>query len=97
MEKNMTKKYEQMIKDQLCSQFQYKSIMQLPKLEKICLNAGIGDATNDPKLLEAAANEMEQITGQKPVLTKSKKSIATFKLRENQPIGVKVTLRGEKM
>ena len=71
--------------------------MQTPRLEKICINAGIGDATNDPKLLEAAAAELEAITGQKPVLTRAKKAIATFKLRENQAIGAKVTLRGEKM
>jgi large subunit ribosomal protein L5 len=78
-------------------EFKYKSPMQVPTIEKIVINAGVGDATKDAKMIEAAFNEIQNITGQKPVLTKSKKAIATFKLRENQAIGVKVTLRGELM
>ena len=99
MEKTISKaqKYQAKIVEALKPQFNYTNIMQTPRLEKICINAGIGDATNDPKLLEAAAAELEAITGQKPVLTRAKKAIATFKLRENQAIGAKVTLRGEKM
>ena len=99
MEKTISKaqKYQAKIVEALKPQFNYTNIMQTPRLEKICINAGIGDATNDPNLLEAAAAELEAITGQKPVLTRAKKAIATFKLRENQAIGAKVTLRGEKM
>jgi large subunit ribosomal protein L5 len=96
MEK-LKNKYQRIIKDTLMSELQLKSVMQLPRLEKVVINAGIGDATQDAKFIEAAANEIMVITGQKPVLTKSKKAIATFKLRENQAIGVKVTLRGERM
>jgi large subunit ribosomal protein L5 len=93
----LKKKYEKVIHDALMDQFKFKSVMQIPRLEKVVINAGIGDAASDPKLIEAAANEIMLITGQKPILTKSKKAIATFKLRENQPIGVKVTIRGERM
>lgn len=94
---NKTKIYLDKIAKSLTEQFKYTNVMQVPRLEKICINAGIGDATSDAKLIEQAAKEIEQITGQKPVLTKAKKAIATFKVREGQPIGVKVTLRGEKM
>jgi large subunit ribosomal protein L5 len=97
MSLHLKTKYEKLIKDALFSQFKYKSVMQVPKLEKIVINAGVGDAAADVKFIEAMANEIQAITGQKPVLTKSKKAIATFKLRENQTIGVKVTLRGERM
>ena len=75
----------------------FKSIMQVPKVEKIVVNVGVGDATGNAKLLEESVKELTDIAGQKPVITKSKKSIATFKLRENQAIGTKVTLRGVKM
>jgi large subunit ribosomal protein L5 len=71
--------------------------MQLPKLERIVINAGVGDATKDAKMVESMFNEIESIACQKPIMTKAKKAIATFKLREGQNIGVKVTLRGEKM
>jgi large subunit ribosomal protein L5 len=74
-----------------------RSVMEVPKLEKIVINIGVGDATTNAKLLEESVRELTEITGQKPVITKSKKSIATFKLRENQAIGTKVTLRGIKM
>ena len=94
---NLKTKYNKFISEALMTEFKYKSIMQVPKLEKVIINAGVGDATNDAKLIEAMANEVELITGQKPILTKSKKAIATFKLREDQAIGVKVTLRGERM
>lgn len=75
----------------------YKSIMQVPKLEKIVINMGVGDATSNSKLLEAAVKDLEVIAGQKPVITKARKSIAGFKVREGQSIGCKVTLRGENM
>jgi large subunit ribosomal protein L5 len=92
-----SKIYKDKIAKAMMEEFKYTNIMQVPKLEKICINAGIGDATTDTKIIEQSAKEIEQITGQKPVLTKAKKAIATFKVREGQPIGVKVTLRGEKM
>ena len=81
----------------LMQKYNYTSVMQAPKLEKIVINIGVGDATTNSKLLDAAVNELELITGAKPVVTKAKKSIAGFKLREGQAIGCKVTLRGEKM
>lgn len=95
--KNLTKKYRDLISKAMMEQFNYKSVMQIPRLEKIVINSGVGDATNDAKLLELAFNEIMAITGQKPIKTKSKKAIATYKLRENQEIGVKVTLHGENM
>ena len=89
--------YNNEIKNNLMEKFGYKSIMQVPKLDKIVVNIGVGEASHDSKFLEAAAKDLEVITGQKPIITKAKKSIAGFKLREGQPIGVKVTLRGEAM
>ena len=89
--------YNNEIKNNLMEKFGYKSIMQVPKLDKVVVNIGVGDASHDSKFLEAALKDLEVITGQKPVVTKAKKSIAGFKLREGQPIGVKVTLRGEAM
>lgn len=77
--------------------YNYKNINQYPKLEKVSINMGIGLESSDAKLVEQAAHEIEMITGQKPVLTRAKKAIASFKVRENQPIGVMVTLRGERM
>jgi large subunit ribosomal protein L5 len=79
------------------SEYNYSSVMEIPKLEKIVINAGVGDATKDAKMVESMFAEIEAISCQKPIMTKSKKAIATFKLRENQNIGVKVTLRGTKM
>lgn len=93
----LKEKYTKEIIPSLQSKYQYKSIMEVPKLEKIVVNIGVGDATHNPKLLEAAMHELELITGQKPVATKAKKAIAGFKLREGQAIGCKVTLRGENM
>ena len=93
----LEKEYKTKIADELQKQFKYQNVMQIPKLEKVCINMGIGAEANDAKAVEQSAKEIEAITGQKPVLTKAKNAIATFKIRENQPIGVKVTLRGERM
>ena len=93
----LKEKYVNEIVPSLMQKYNYTSVMQLPKLEKIVINIGVGDATTNSKLLDAAVNELELITGAKPVVTKAKKSIAGFKLREGQAIGCKVTLRGEKM
>jgi large subunit ribosomal protein L5 len=81
----------------LMKRFSYTNPMQVPRLQKIVVNMGLGEAVSNPKLIESAVTEMAAITGQKPVVTRAKKSIATFKLREGMPIGVKVTLRREKM
>ena len=89
--------YNNEIKKNLMEKFNYSSVMQVPKLDKIVINIGVGEASHDSKFLEAAAKDLEIIAGQKPVITKAKKSIAGFKLREGQPIGVKVTLRGKNM
>ena len=93
----LKEKYVNEIVPSLTKKYNYKSVMQVPKLEKIVINIGVGDATTNSKLLDAAVNELELITGAKPVITKAKKSIAGFKLREGQAIGCKVTLRGERM
>ena len=90
-------KYNTEIVPSLKEKYNYKNVMEVPKLEKIVVNIGCGDATTNSKLLEAAMKDLEIITGQKPVATKAKKSIAGFKLREGQAIGCKVTLRGENM
>ena len=89
--------YYDEIVDALIKKFGYTNKMQVPKLDKIVLNMGIGEAKENVKILENAAKDMEAITGQKPVLTKAKNSVANFKIREGMPIGCKVTLRGEKM
>ena len=89
--------YNNEIKKNLMEKFGYSSVMQAPKLDKIVVNIGVGEASHDSKFLDAAAKDLEVITGQKPIITKAKKSIAGFKLREGQAIGVKVTLRGEAM
>ncbi|MBQ3023322.1 MAG: 50S ribosomal protein L5 [Clostridia bacterium] len=81
----------------LFKKFNYKSTMQIPKLDKIVINIGLGEAKENPKVIDAAMGDLAKITGQKPVVTKAKKSIANFKLRQGMSIGVKVTLRGEKM
>ncbi|MEY3431623.1 MAG: hypothetical protein RIS53_521, partial [Bacillota bacterium] len=90
-------KYVKEIRPSLFKSLKLSSIMEVPKVEKIVINVGVGDATGNSKLLEESVKELTDIAGQKPVITKSKKSIATFKLRENQAIGTKVTLRGVKM
>ncbi|MFC0212808.1 50S ribosomal protein L5 [Paenibacillus chartarius] len=81
----------------LMQKFSYTTVMQVPKIEKVVINMGVGEATGNSKLLDAAVEDMQKIAGQKPVITRAKKSIAGFKLRENMPIGVKVTLRGDRM
>lgn len=93
----LKEKYVSEIVPSLKDKYKYKSIMEVPKLDKIVVNVGVGDAAHNAKMLEAAMNELEAITGQKSVATKAKKAIAGFKLREGQAIGCKVTLRGEKM
>jgi large subunit ribosomal protein L5 len=90
-------RYKAEIVDNLKKQFQYTSVMQVPKLEKICINQGIGDAVSDKKMIESAVKEMTTITGQKAVPTYSTKDISNFKLRKGVAIGVRVTLRGDKM
>ena len=93
----LKEKYLNEVVPSLKAKHDYKSIMEVPKLEKIVINMGVGDATSNSKLLEAAVKDLEVIAGQKPVITKAKKSIAGFKVREGQSIGCKVTLRGENM
>ena len=93
----MRSKYDAEIAKAMTAKFGYKNVMQVPRIEKIVLNMGVGEATQDKKKVEQAAQEMELIAGQKPVVTKAKKSIAQFKLREGMPIGCKVTLRRERM
>lgn len=89
--------YKEQVAPALMQKFGYKSVMQIPKLEKIVVNIGVGDARENPKAIESAANDLAQITGQKPVITKAKKSVANFKLRAGMSIGCKVTLRSERM
>ena len=93
----LKEKYKKEIVKNLKDRFSYKSTMQVPRLEKICVNQGVGDAVTDKKLIEYAISEMSMITGQKPVSTKSKKDISNFKLRVGVPVGVRVTLRDEVM
>ena len=94
---NLKELYNKDIVKSLMKQFNYSSIMEVPKLEKIVINMGVGEAAHDEKFIEAAVKDLEQISGQKPVITKARKSIAGFKIREGQAIGCKVTLRGENM
>ena len=89
--------YQGQVVKQLVEQFGYKSVMQVPRIEKITLNMGVGEAVNDKKIMDNAVADMTKISGQKPLVTKSRKSIATFKIRDNYPIGCKVTLRGTRM
>ena len=93
----LKEKYLNEVVPSLMNKYNYKSIMEVPKLEKIVINMGVGDATSNSKLIEAAVKDLEVIAGQKPVITKARKSIAGFKVREGQAIGCKVTLRGENM
>ncbi len=93
----LQEKYSSTVRQTLVKKFNYTSIMQAPEVHKIVVNMGVGDAIANSKLLDDAVNEMTQLTGQKPVITKAKKSIANFKLREGMSIGCKVTLRGERM
>ena len=93
----LKEKYLNEVVSSLMNKYNYKSVMEVPKLEKIVINMGVGDATGNSKLLDAAVADLAKISGQKPVVTRAKKSIAGFKLREGQAIGCKVTLRGENM
>ena len=96
MEK-LREQYEKEVVPALMKKFQYKSIMQVPKLDKVVINIGLGDTKENPKSLENAIKDLSEITGQKPIVTKSKKAIAAFKLRANVDVGCKVTLRSGKM
>ena len=96
MEK-LREQYEKEVVPALMKKFQYKSILQVPKLDKVVINIGLGDTKENPKSLENAMNDLTQITGQRPMITKAKKSIAAFKLREGANVGCKVTLRSDKM
>ena len=93
----LRQKYENEVKNQMVEKFGYKSVMQIPTIDKIVINMGIGDAVSNSTVLDEAVAELALITGQKPVITRAKKSIAGFRLREGMPIGCKVTLRGERM
>ena len=94
---NLKTKYQQEVAPALMAKFGYKSTMQIPRLEKIVVNVGCGEARDNSKVLEAVVNDLTAITGQKPIITKARKSVANFKLREGMPIGAKVTLRQDKM
>ena len=89
--------YNSQIKNDLREKFNYKNVMEIPKLEKIVINIGVGEAVTNSKALDSAVNDLTAIAGQKPIITRAKKSIANFKIREDMPIGCKVTLRGERM
>lgn len=97
MSSRLKDQYNNEIREQMKKKFGYTNEMQVPKLDKIVVNMGVGEAKENEKILESAAKDMEIITGQKPVITKAKKSIANFKIREGMPIGCKVTLRGDRM
>jgi large subunit ribosomal protein L5 len=94
----LQERYQKEVRDQLMKDFELRNVMQVPRVEKVVVNVGVGSETqNDSKALDAAVSDMTIITGQKPIIAKARKSIANFKLRENKPIGVKVTLRGQRM
>lgn len=93
----LKEKYLNEIMDEMKKKFEYQNVMEIPKLDKIVINMGVGEAKENAKILETAVKDLETITGQKAVVTRAKHSVANFKLREGQPIGCKVTLRGEKM
>ena len=93
----LKEQYQNEIVDAMIKKFGYKNIMEVPKLDKVVINMGVGEAKDNAKLLESAIADMEKIAGQKAVVTRAKKSVANFKIREGMPIGCKVTLRGEKM
>ena len=93
----LKEKYQKEVAPALTEKFGYKNVMQLPKVEKIIINMGVGEAVGNPKALDSAVNDLTIIAGQKPILTRAKKSLAAWKLREGMPIGTKVTLRGTRM
>ena len=96
-ENRMREFYNNEVVPALIKKFSYKNIMEVPKIDKIVINMGVGEAKDNPKVLESAVADLTTISGQKPIITKAKKSIANFKIREGMPIGCKVTLRGNKM
>lgn len=93
----LKERFNESIKTELVNKFNYSSVMEVPKIEKIIVNMGVGDAVQNAKVLDTAVEELQAITGQKPIITKAKRSIATFRLRQGMPIGAKVTMRGERM
>ncbi|MFZ5908823.1 MAG: 50S ribosomal protein L5 [Chloroflexota bacterium] len=93
----MQERYQKEVAPALFKSFNFKNVMQVPRIQKVVVNIGLGESMDDPKALEAAVSDLTQIVGQKPIMTKSRKSIAAFKLREGRIIGTKVTLRGERM
>lgn len=97
MAARMKERFASEVTPALMQKFNYKSVMQVPKVEKVVINMGVGEAVQNSKVLDSAVEDMQKIAGQKPVITRAKKSIAGFRLRENLPIGVKVTLRGDRM
>ncbi len=97
MTARLKEKYNNQVYDNLMEKFKYKSKMQIPKLTKVTINMGLGEAKENSKILESAVKELSLITGQRPIVTKAKKSIANFKVRQGMPVGAKVTLRGENM
>lgn len=97
MSSRLKEKYDNIVKPELMKEFNYTSVMEVPRLEKIVVNMGLGDAVTNSKVVEDAVNELRTLTGQQPVVTKARKSVSNFKLREGMPIGAKVTLRGDKM
>ena len=97
MKQNLKTKYKETVIPKMVSKFNYKNLMQVPKLSHITINMGIGDAKDNPKKLESAINEITLISGQKPVTTRSKKDISNFKIRKGFPVGCKVTIRGDRM
>lgn len=94
---DLKRRYREEVVPALMREFEYKNIMQVPRIEKVVINVGVGEALDNPKALDATVNDIQTIVGQKPVITRARKSIAGFKLREGRAIGVKVTLRGERM
>ncbi len=97
MATRMQEKYETVVRPALQEQFEYANVMETPRIEKVVINMGVGEAVLDSKKIDAAAREMTLISGQKPIIIRARKSVATFKLREGMPVGVKVTLRRDRM
>ena len=97
MATRLKEKYTTEVSKAMMEKFGYKNVMEIPKVEKVVINMGVGEAVGNPKVLDAAVGDMTLISGQKPVITRAKKSIAAFKIREGMPIGAKVTMRGERM
>lgn len=97
MTSRLKEKYENEVKNYMMEEFKYDNIMEVPRIEKVVINIGLGEAKDNPKALESAVKDLTMISGQRPVVTKAKKSVANFKVREGNPIGCKVTLRGKRM